>query len=59
MCTWAAKPRVMKDPGGTLMIRIRFAIGDAFLRRTVAESAFRIAAAQRTAVGIQTLTFKQ
>jgi hypothetical protein len=59
MCTWAAKPGVMKDPGGTLMIRIRFAIGDAFLRRTVAESAFRIAAAFGTAVGIQTLTFKQ
>jgi hypothetical protein len=58
MCTWAAKPRVMKDPGGTPMIRIRFAIRDTFLRRTDAESTFRIVAAQRTAVGIQALTFK-
>jgi hypothetical protein len=49
----------MKDPGGTPMIRIRFAIRDTFLRRTDAESTFRIVAAQRTAVGIQTLTFKQ
>jgi hypothetical protein len=40
-------------------MRIRFAIRDAFLRRTDAESAFRIAAAFGTAVGIQALTFKQ
>jgi hypothetical protein len=59
MCIWAAKPRAMNDPGGTPMMRIRIAIRDAFLRRTDAESAFRIAAAFRTAVGIQALTFKQ
>jgi hypothetical protein len=59
MCTWAAKPRAMKDPGGTPMMRIRFAICDVLIRRTGAEFAFRIVAAFGTAIGCQALTFKQ